>query len=204
MSKATEKSAFYLSQAEVKDLATTQGMSQSEILLSLVEPASLLARPPISKFHVGAAGLGRSGAVYVGINLEFPGVPLYNTVHAEQFLVVNAIQHGETELLIIAINAVPCGHCRQFLSELHNADNLKFLFKNSPIKECTLPDLLPLRFKPQDVLGDDYTAVLMAPREKAQLQFTKSAREKIQWHSKVQCFQTAAEDALKAALHDWV
>ena len=42
-------------------------------------------------------------------------------VHAEQFVVANALHHRETELLFLAVNAVPCGHCRQFLSELYNA-----------------------------------------------------------------------------------
>ena len=63
-------------------------------------------------------GLGASGRLYVGVNLEFPCLPLHNSVHAEQFLVVNAIQHGERELVKLAVSAAPCGHCRQFLSEL--------------------------------------------------------------------------------------
>ena len=63
-------------------------------------------------------GLGASGRLYVGVNLEFPCLPLHNSVHAEQFLVVNALQHGELELVKLAVSAAPCGHCRQFLSEL--------------------------------------------------------------------------------------
>ena len=63
-------------------------------------------------------GLGASGRLYVGVHLEFPCLPLHNSVHAEQFLVVNALQHGERELVKLAVSAAPCGHCRQFLSEL--------------------------------------------------------------------------------------
>ncbi len=56
--------------------------------------------------------------MYVGVNLEFARLPLYNSIHAEQFLVVNAIHHGERELRKLAVSAAPCGHCRQFYSEL--------------------------------------------------------------------------------------
>lgn len=63
-------------------------------------------------------GLGASGALYVGVNLEFARLPLYNSVHAEQFLLVNALHHGEREIRRLAVSAAPCGHCRQFYSEL--------------------------------------------------------------------------------------
>lgn len=45
----------------------------------LIPPLS--ARPPHS-----AAGVGASGAVYIGVNLEFKGAPLNNSVHAEQVI----------------------------------------------------------------------------------------------------------------------
>ena len=51
-------------------------------------------------------GLGASGALYVGVNLEFAALPLYNSVHAEQFLVVNALHHGERDIRRIAVSAV--------------------------------------------------------------------------------------------------
>jgi cytidine deaminase len=54
----------------------------------------------------------------VGANLEFARLPLYNSVHAEQFLLVNALHHGERAIRRLAISAAPCGHCRQFYSEL--------------------------------------------------------------------------------------
>lgn len=63
-------------------------------------------------------GLGASGRLYVGVNLEFARLPLNNSVHAEQFLVVNALHHGEQAIEKMAVSAAPCGHCRQFYSEL--------------------------------------------------------------------------------------
>lgn len=65
-----------------------------------------------------AVGLGISGRLYVGVNLEFARLPVNNSVHAEQFLVANAVHHGERELVKIAVSEAPCGHCRQFYSEL--------------------------------------------------------------------------------------
>ena len=68
-----------------------------------------------------AIGLGKSGRLYVGVNLEFPRLPLQHSVHAEQFLIANAAWHGERGLKRIAVNAAPCGHCRQFIAELVTA-----------------------------------------------------------------------------------
>ncbi len=68
-----------------------------------------------------AIGLGESGHLYIGVNLEFPGLPLQHSVHAEQFLIANAAWHGERGLRRIAVNAAPCGHCRQFIAELVTA-----------------------------------------------------------------------------------
>lgn len=39
-------------------------------------------------------------------------------VHAEQSLLANAAWHGESALERLAVSAAPCGHCRQFYSEL--------------------------------------------------------------------------------------
>jgi len=45
-------------------------------------------------------------------------MPLSQSVHGEQLLMANLMLHGETELDTLAISAAPCGHCRQFYSEL--------------------------------------------------------------------------------------
>ncbi|KAL6777496.1 CDD1 [Auxenochlorella protothecoides x Auxenochlorella symbiontica] len=98
-----------------------------------------------------AVGVGASGAVYAGVNMEFPGVPLSASVHAEQFLVVNALQHGETALRYIAVSAAPCGHCRQFMAELNEVEELRISFGGTP--PLSLDQLLPHRFRPSDLLG---------------------------------------------------
>ncbi|KAL6777495.1 CDD1 [Auxenochlorella protothecoides x Auxenochlorella symbiontica] len=118
---------------------------------ALIRAAAANAIAPISGFRVGAVGVGASGAVYAGVNMEFPGVPLSASVHAEQFLVVNALQHGETALRYIAVSAAPCGHCRQFMAELNEVEELRISFGGTP--PLSLDQLLPHRFRPSDLLG---------------------------------------------------
>jgi cytidine deaminase len=82
------------------------------------EEARALARPAISGFRVGAALVGaRTGRVYLGGNIEFPGAAIGQSIHAEQAAFANAWHHGETGIACLAVSAMPCGHCRQFLWE---------------------------------------------------------------------------------------
>lgn len=109
---------FFIPAPEFQALLAQHNMNEEEMLAHLIQPASQYARPPISSYHVGAVGIGMSGALYVGVNLEFPHLTLYNSVHAEQCLLVNALHHGERGMKRLAVSAAPCGHCRQFYSEL--------------------------------------------------------------------------------------
>ncbi len=129
--------------------------------------------------------LGASGRLFVGVNLEFLGLPLHHSVHAEQFLIANAAQAGEAALTRMAISAVPCGHCRQFCSELACAvrghtppfrclgqgtyappprppaaqDALEFLLGEG--RTYALAELLPIRFRPSDLLDESVTPLLL-------------------------------------------
>ncbi|MBA0612115.1 hypothetical protein Godav_012757, partial [Gossypium davidsonii] len=85
----------------------------------------------ISKYHVGAVGIGSSGRIFFGANLEFPGLPLNHSVHAEQFLITNLSLNAEPRLKYIAVSAAPCGHCRQFFQELRGAPDVKMLITSS-------------------------------------------------------------------------
>lgn len=104
---------------------------------------------PVSKFRVGAAGVGKSGRVYNGTNLEFEGLPLGNSVHAEQF-VFCLMAHSADPLLRMAVNYAPCGHCRQFLKEARDCDavELDLVILNV---QSRLPALLPSSFGPADL-----------------------------------------------------
>ncbi|KAL0338965.1 UNVERIFIED_CONTAM: Cytidine deaminase 1 [Sesamum angustifolium] len=146
------------------------------LLPHLVHSAQSLARPPISNFHVGAVGLGSDGRVFFGVNLEFLGLPLHHSVHAEQFLLTNLAVHRCPRLLSVAVSAAPCGHCRQFFQELRHSSSLQILVtgeencdqnhdrvesleKNSPDFN-PLSKFLPNPFGPHDLL-DGGTPLLL-------------------------------------------
>lgn len=103
---------FVVDAARAAKLRHASKLGVEQFLATLVKPTAELARAPISKFHVGAVGLGVSGRIFRGVNLEFPKLPLNHSVHAEQFLVANALHHGEKKLVFVAVSAAPCGHCR--------------------------------------------------------------------------------------------
>ena len=90
-------------------------------LIQSASEARLKAYAPYSRFAVGAAVQCRSGAIYVGTNIENISYGL--TVCAERIAVGSAIAAGEREFVAIAVVAdtvepiVPCGACRQFLAE---------------------------------------------------------------------------------------
>jgi cytidine deaminase len=120
-----------------------------ELMLRLVGWAACHAGVPISNFRVGAVARGLSGALYAGANLEFPGLPLSCSVHAEQSATTNAWVHGERGLDTLAVSAAPCGYCRQFLYELVTADRLEILLPERPA--TPLSALLPGAFGPRDL-----------------------------------------------------
>lgn len=96
------------------------------LMILLLPIAATYARVPISNYHVGAVAQGMpqgqsQGGLYLGSNIEFRGEALSFTVHGEQCATNNAWLHGETGLQALAINAAPCGYCRQFLYELTTA-----------------------------------------------------------------------------------
>ncbi len=57
---------FWLEPAAVQALMAEHSLSEEQLLAELLKPAAELARPPISSYHVGAVGLGGSGALGLG------------------------------------------------------------------------------------------------------------------------------------------
>lgn len=117
--------------------------------MTLIHPASKNARTPISSFKVGAVGLGGSGNIYVGVNLELHGLPLYNSVHAEQFLIVNAIRCADQSMprpssRVPLIASGPAGHSSslltyRMLTACGSAPSLSFSFPNAPQRAPRAP-----------------------------------------------------------------
>lgn len=159
MTHADAFDAGWIDAAMARALANELKLPEGPFLRSLIDRAKKLSRPTMSNYRVGAVGLGGSGAVYLGANIELPGSELCQTIHAEQSVVINALSHGETRLEALAISAAPCGSCRQFLKELADADRLAiWLARDTPY---SLIEFLPESFGPQD-LG--VTGGLLAPQ----------------------------------------
>ena len=131
--------------SEVKDpdfsgQINSVGVERAEKLLKL---ATCFSVAPISCFYVGAIAVGKSGKLYLGANMEFQGVPLSASLHAEQSAILNAWMHEEREVVALHVSETPCGHCRQFMRELSNLSNLKIHCKGQTFQ---IEDLLPGAF----------------------------------------------------------
>ena len=111
--------------------------------------ASQSAYAPYSKFLVGAAALLRDGRVVTGVNVENASYPL--GVCAERTAFSRAIAEGYRpgDFVVAAINASPCGGCRQWLAEMGVE---RVLFRNGGrIVEMTPDERLPEQFEADDL-----------------------------------------------------
>ena len=130
----------------VDSILSREDCPPEKLMLDLLPVAQTYSYSPISKYRVGAVVRGSSGAIYLGTNIEVPGQVLGFAVHGEQCAVANAYMHEETGLKGLAVTAAPCGHCRQFLNELPQAENLKIYIAGK--EPTTLGKLLPGAFGP--------------------------------------------------------
>ena len=111
------------------------------------------AYAPYSKFKVGAAILTKNGTVFPGCNIE--NASYGATICAERAAVCNMIVNGGRDPIAIAICyneeefAVPCGICRQVLSEFSPKGDLIILMAKTDgtYQETTLSAILPSSFK---------------------------------------------------------
>jgi cytidine deaminase len=113
---------------------------------------------PYSGFRVGAALVGASGRIYLGVNVENASYGV--AVCAERTAVVSAVAQGERrfrEIVIVTDSqepAAPCGVCRQTLAEFALAEEgsdlpVTLISVNGSIARFQLSTLLPLAFTPR-------------------------------------------------------
>lgn len=113
------------------------------------------AYSPYSKYYVGCALKCKSGKIYSGCNIENDGI---QSICAERVAFATAISEGERDFEYIVIcggnsfdsldNCLPCGYCRQFISEFVDKDFKIFaLSNNDTITEYSIKDLLPNNFR---------------------------------------------------------
>ena len=125
-------------------------------LLRMANDAKERAYVPYSGFRVGACLKGASGAYYFGCNIE--NAAYSPTVCAERVAMLRAIYEGEREFDALAIvwdgdtPAVPCGVCRQVLSEFCDGE-MPIICANrkGEYKMVSLDDLLPYAFSKKDM-----------------------------------------------------
>lgn len=107
--------------------------------------ARAAAYAPYSKFHVGAAVLTEDVAIHGGCNVE--NASYGATVCAERVAALSAIAAGARHIRAVAVVyddhelAIPCGLCRQVLSEFGPA---MLVFQANTRGEYTLTSLATL------------------------------------------------------------
>lgn len=114
------------------------------------------AYAPYSNFKVGAAVLMEDGSIYSGCNIENASFGATNC--AERTAIFKAISEGKKEIKVLAeigdVNTytMPCGICRQVISEFISEDIDVILIKNKNdfiIKKFS--EIFPLSFSKRDL-----------------------------------------------------
>ena len=124
---------------------------QARLVVAAIE-AQRRAAAPYSKFAVGAALLTKDGEIISGANVESASYGL--TWCAERIALFKALTEGKRDFVAIAVVALmdggpmPCGACRQLLSEYAPEAAVWVADSNAPslVREFTVKDLLPSAF----------------------------------------------------------
>jgi cytidine deaminase len=115
------------------------------------------AYAPYSRFRVGCALSVRSGATFLGCNVEIISFPV--GVCAERSAIGSAVTAiGENmrikTIAVAARNATgievpcsPCGGCRQAIAEFGSDANVVYLDRKGQLQKVSIADLLPDIFK---------------------------------------------------------
>ena len=114
-------------------------------LLARADAIAEKAYAPYSKFLVGCAVLTRDGTVFEGVNVENGAYPL--GICAEKNGIGTAVTqgYGPGDFEALAVNASPCGGCRQWFHEL-GFDRV--IFRNrGEVVTLTPEELLPESFE---------------------------------------------------------
>ena len=124
-------------------------------LISLAVEAMKNSYSRYSHFAVGAALLCGDGSVYTGCNIENSAFSA--TVCAERTAFFKAISDGKREFTKIAVvggkdndigaPCMPCGVCRQVMSEFCKKDFCIITLKDGVPQSHTLDELLPHAFE---------------------------------------------------------
>lgn len=123
--------------------------------VEIAKKARLNAYSPYSDFQVGVALRTKNGKVYTGCNVENNGI---QAICGERTAFVKALSEGEREFESITVvgalkdkeaidECMPCGYCRQFMSEFVDENFKIYTVAGNDIKEYTMKEILPYGFK---------------------------------------------------------
>ena len=122
--------------------------------LELAKTAMKNSYDPYTNFKVGSVLVAKSGKKYIGCNVSNYGI---QSICAERVAFVKAISEGEKlfERIIVVggkssenlQECLPCGYCRQFMSEFVDEDFKIYTFDNNKVKEYKMSEILPYSFK---------------------------------------------------------
>ena len=110
-----------------------------------------MAYVPYSRFPVGAALECADGTVFTGCNIE--NASYTPTICAERTAFAKAVSEGYRKFKRIAIAGrsedycVPCGVCRQVMSEFCGDDFVIYMGSNDGYTALTMAQILPAGFK---------------------------------------------------------
>lgn len=129
-------------------------MNERKQDFELAKKAMQNAYDPYSNFKVGAVLTTSNGKKYTGCNIANQGI---QSICAERVAFVKAISEGEKDFENIVIvggksidaleECLPCGYCRQFMSEFVKEDFKIYTLKDDKIEEYTMKQLLPYGFQ---------------------------------------------------------
>ncbi len=124
--------------------------------IKFAKSVRLNACSPYSNFQVGAALRTKSGKIYLGCNIENHGI---QGICAERTAFAKALSEGEREFESITVvgspkgeepteKCMPCGYCRQFMSEfVDNNFKIYVVDKDNNVEGFSINELLPHSFK---------------------------------------------------------
>ena len=133
--------------------SATQSVSLADLATRAAE-ARQWSYSPYSGYAVGAAVLAASGKIYDGANIENAAYPV--TLCAERGAGVKAVSEGDREFVAVAVatanGGMPCGACRQFLSEFGlEAVVVAADADGNILRQTTVRELLPEAFGPSQL-----------------------------------------------------
>ena len=122
--------------------------------IRLANNARKRAYAPHSEYTVGAVLMAKNGKRYTGCNVENQGI---QSICAERVAFCKAISEGEKYFESILIvggpegkepeKCLPCGYCRQFMSEFVNKEFKIYTVYGNKVEEYTMEELLPYAFE---------------------------------------------------------